>query len=74
MSTTKIQLLGGFPQPDFAQKDGTQPDYIKNKPEITTEVTEDSNSLITSGGVYEALQNIGNGGSSIQFITWEADD
>lgn len=66
MSTTKIQLLGGFPQSDFAQTDSTQPDYIKNKPEIATEVTENSDSLITSGGVYEALQNIG--GSE---VSWE---
>ena len=50
-------------QPDWLQDNKNQPDYIKNKPEVTTEVTENSDSIITSGGVYEALQNIDVGGN-----------
>ena len=45
-------------QSDWAQTDETQYDYIKNKPEIISEAIENSESLITSGGVYEALKNI----------------
>ena len=45
-------------QSDWAQEDTSALDYIKNKPEIITEVVENSNNLITSGGVFEALKNI----------------
>lgn len=60
-------------QSDWEQQDETQLDYIKNKPEITTEVTESSESLITSGGVHQALKNF-DGGTSVQFIIWEDGD
>lgn len=60
-------------QSDWEQQDETQLDYIKNKPEVTTEVIENSESLITSGGVHQALKNF-DGGTSVQFIIWEDDD
>lgn len=60
MATKKLQIVGSIvPQSDYSQTDSTQPDYIKNKPEVDTEVVEGSENLITSGGVYTALQNVG---------------
>lgn len=35
MSTKKIQIIGGFPQPDWAQNDAVSNDYIKNRPFYT---------------------------------------
>lgn len=62
--STKVdeRISESIVQSDFAQTDSTQPDYIKNKPEIDTEVAEGSEHLITSGGVYNALQNVGGSG------------
>lgn len=45
-------------QSDFMQNDDTQPDYIKNKPEITNEIEQDSRALITSGAIYDLVGDI----------------
>lgn len=60
-------------QADWNETDETKDGYIKNKPQIISEVIEGGNELITSGGVFEALKNF-TGGSLIQIITWEDDD
>lgn len=52
MSTTKIKILGGFPQSDFAQTDSTQPDYIKNKPIYNVIVNQET------GKVEQSLDEI----------------
>lgn len=59
-------MTGGV-QSDWAQTDETQLDYIKNKPEIKSEAIKDDSSLITSGGVYEAIEN----GKEIVYIPVE---
>lgn len=41
MSTKKIQIIGGFPQPDYTQNDSTQSDYIKNKPTALSQFDND---------------------------------
>lgn len=50
---------------------------LKNKQdklEFDTIPVADSVNPITSGGVYEALQNLGSEGTRVQFITWGDDD
>lgn len=37
MSTKKLQILGGFPKPDWDEVDETSISYIRNKPEIATD-------------------------------------
>lgn len=58
--STKVdeKISESIVQSDYSQTDSAQPDYIKNKPQIDTEVVAGSENLITSGGVYDALQNI----------------
>lgn len=46
---------GSSVQSDWNQTDTTADDYIKNKPIITNSVTQSSTDLITSGGVYAAI-------------------
>ena len=43
--TRKIQILGGFPQSDWVQTDKTKSDYIKNKPDINTMISNSYNDL-----------------------------
>lgn len=45
-------------QADWNETDESQTGYIKNKPQITSEVIEDGNELITSGGVYQAIEQV----------------
>lgn len=61
---------GDSSQSDWNQTDIYSPDYIKNKPEITSEISQDNNSLVTSGAVYDAMLKT----AQVQFITWEAND
>ena len=42
MSTKRIQIIGGFPQSDWAQTDETKTDYIKNKPTLGTLASKDA--------------------------------
>lgn len=52
-----------FVQADWTETNPAEASFIQNKPSTTSEVTKNSESLITSGGVYEALKNIAAGGS-----------
>lgn len=68
-------VAGGMSAEDSSQSDWNQtdiysPDYIKNKPEITSEISQDSNSLVTSGAIYDAMLKT----AQVQFITWEEND
>lgn len=60
----------GSSQSDWNQTDIYSPDYIKNKPEITSEILLDSNSLVTSGAIYDAMLKT----AQVKFITWEETD
>ena len=53
-----VAMTGGQVQADYAETDDTKASYIHNKPEIDTKVTEDSTNLISSGAVFEAIDNI----------------
>lgn len=70
MATKKLQIVGSLVeqtpqvQADYSQTDTSAVDYIKNKPEVSNEPTENSEALITSGGVYNAIQNLGGGGAT----------
>lgn len=46
------------PRPDWNQNDESKADYIKNKPKVTSEVQTGNQSLVTSGGVYNAINNL----------------
>ena len=37
MSSKKLQILGGFPKPDWDEVDESSISYIKNKPKIATD-------------------------------------
>lgn len=56
----KIAVSGGQVQADCSETDESKASFIKNKPEVDEEVTEDSENLITSGAVFDAIQNIEN--------------
>lgn len=45
-------------QADWNETDETKDGYIKNKPEIKSEVIKDDDSLITSGGVHQAIEQV----------------
>ena len=45
-------------QSDWNQADTSAPDYIRNKPGITSTATQGSTDLITSGGVYTIVGDI----------------
>lgn len=45
-------------QADWSEGNTQAPSYIKNKPVIDTTPTEDSNNLVTSGGVYAVIGNV----------------
>ena len=45
-------------QADWDENDSTADSYIQNKPGIDTVVTEDSNNLITSGAVFNAIDEL----------------
>ena len=62
-NTRKLENLLGLAksvpivvQSDWNQKDETQLDYIKNKPEIIPEILEDSEALVTSDAIYDFLK------------------
>lgn len=59
-----------FLQNDWLQDDPTAANYIKNKPIISDVIEENGETLTTSGGVYEALQNR----IVAQMHYWEASD
>jgi len=66
-------------QSDWEQSDSTKKDFIKNKPnipqvpEIDYKPTAGSNNLVTSGGVYAAINNITNveKGSGVTTVHWD---
>lgn len=61
-----------LPKPNFTQHDPTKGDYIKNKPKTTNEVTENSEDLITSGGVFAAISEmVGDINSILDYINGE---
>ena len=45
-------------QSDWEQSDNTAPDYIKNKPTVSSTVSSGSTDLITSGGVYSYVDTM----------------
>lgn len=45
-------------QADWGESDNTADSYIKNKPSIDTVVTQGSNNLITSGAVFNAIDEL----------------
>lgn len=51
-------ITGEQVQADYLETDDTKASFIKNKPAVDSEVKEDSDSLITSGAVFKAIQNI----------------
>ncbi len=53
-----IAATGGQVQADYAETDETKASFIKNKPDVDTEVTEDSTNLISSGAVFNAIDSI----------------
>lgn len=53
-----IAMTGGQVQADYTETDNTKASYIHNKPTIDEKVTEDSTNLISSGAVFEAIDNI----------------
>lgn len=57
-------------QNDWLQEDTQAANYIKNKPIISDVIEENGETLTTSGGVYEALQNR----IVAQMHYWEASD
>ena len=45
-------------QADWNQADDTKEDFIKNKPDIDTAPIEDSNNLVSSGGVFASINDV----------------
>lgn len=57
-------------QSDWTEDDPTSPSYILHKPTISEDITEDGTNLVTSGGIYDALQNNAKN-SSVYYVPGE---
>lgn len=57
-------------QSDWTEDDPTSPSYILHKPIISGDITEDGTNLVTSGSIYDALQNNAKN-SSIYYVPGE---
>lgn len=45
-------------QADWEQSDTNAPDFIKNKPDVTSTVSSGSSALVTSGAVYSYVDTM----------------
>lgn len=64
-----IAVSGGQVQSDYTETDNTKASYIKNKPTVDSIVTKNSVNLITSGAVFDAINEINLSGGDIEVPT-----